>query len=219
MAPRHLSLPDSAALAAGADARLCAPSAERNAEPILAELARRAPARGRVLEIASGTGQHAACFAAALPGLEWQPSDANPAALASISAWVEAAGLPNLRPPILLDAAESGWGRRHAGFDLILAVNLLHLISGAEARHVLEGIGAALVPGGLAMIYGPFRRDGALTSEGDRRFDAALRAQDPEIGYKDTAEVARWASDAGLAPEDRVEMPANNLVLAFRRPV
>lgn len=219
MPPRRLSLPDSAAVAEGTDARRSAPSAERNAAPILAELLRRAPERGRALELASGTGQHVARFAAALPGLDWQPSDGNPDALASIAAWAADAALPNLRPPILLDAAAPGWADRHNGYDLILAVNLLHLISSPEALRVLGGIGAALARGGLALIYGPFRRDGTLTSEGDRRFDAALRAQDPDIGYKDSGEVARWAVEAGLSVEDRAEMPANNLLLAFRRPL
>jgi SAM-dependent methyltransferase len=214
---RPLSLPDTRALAGADGARLSAPSAERNAAPILAELARLAPAAGRVLEIASGTGQHAAAFAAALPGLDWQPSEASPRMIDSIRAWRAGAGLPNLRAPILLDATAPDWGRAHPGHDLVLAVNLLHLISGAETQAVLAGMAEALVPGGRALVYGPFRRDGALTSDGDRAFDASLRAQDPAIGYKDTAEVAAWATEAGLALARTVEMPANNLLLVFRR--
>lgn len=214
---RKLSLPDSAAIAQG-EARRVAPSASRNADAILAVLARIAPPSGRVLEIASGTGQHAAHFAAALPGLDWQPSDANPEALASIRAWVAAAGLANLRPPLMLDAGRAGWAAGVGGFFLVQVVNLLHLISEAEATAVLGGIADALVPGGTALIYGPFRRDGRLTSEGDARFDASLRAQDPAIGYKDDRWLLAKAADLGLALAERIEMPANNLALVFRAP-
>ncbi|MCU0912358.1 MAG: class I SAM-dependent methyltransferase [Rhodobacteraceae bacterium] len=212
-----LSLPDTRTLAGAEGARLSAPSAERNAAPILAELGRLAPATGRVLEVASGTGQHAAAFAAALPGLDWQPTEASPRMLASIEAWRAAAGLANLRAPVLLDATQPGWGRAHPGHDLALVVNLLHLISGGEAQAVLAGMAEALLPGGLALFYGPFRRGGALTSDGDRAFDASLRTQDPAIGYKDTAEVGAWAAAKGLTHEETVAMPANNLFLVFRR--
>jgi SAM-dependent methyltransferase len=218
MPPRDPSLPDTAAVAAGTDARRSAPSAERNAAPILAELSRHAPAKGRLLELASGTGQHAAQFAAALPGLTWQPTDANPAMLASIAAWVAEARLPNLRAPLALDAASGGWGKSHQGQDLILSVNLLHLISEAEARVVIAGIADALAPGGKALIYGPFRRDGQLTSDGDRAFDARLRAQDPAIGYKDASAVAAWAGALGLHTDPPTAMPANNLLLVLGRP-
>jgi len=214
---RRLTLPDSAALEGAADARLSAPSAERNAAPILAALRRIAPARGRVLELASGTGQHAATFAAALPGLAWQPSDGNPEALASIRAWVATAGLPNLHPPVLIDAGRPGWAAEHPGHDMVFVSNLLHLISGAEARAAVTGMLAALAPGGLAAIYGPFRRDGALTSPGDAAFDARLRAQDPAIGYQDVAEVAGWAAEAGGGVAETIGMPANNLMIVLRR--
>ncbi len=214
--PRKLTLPDSAALAPGGDARRIAPSAQRNAAPILEQLTRLAPDQGRVLELASGTGQHAAAFAAALPGLIWQPSDANPDALASITAWVDATRLPNLRPPVLLDAGRLDWAASQTGYDLVMTVNLLHLISADEARHVVRGMAEAVRPGGQALIYGPFRRDGQLTSDGDRSFDASLRAQDPAIGYKDVSEIEDWASTAGLHAEDHIEMPANNLLLVYR---
>lgn len=214
---RRLSLPDSAAIAQG-EARRVAPSAERNAEAILAVLRRIAPPSGRVLEIASGTGQHAAHFAAALPALDWQPSDANPEALASIAAWVATAGLGNLRPPVRLDASAADWAAGMGGFALVQVVNLLHLISEAEAAAVLRGIAGALAPGGRALIYGPFRRDGQLTSEGDARFDASLRAQDPAIGYKDDRWLLAEAADLGLALAERIEMPANNLAFVLRAP-
>lgn len=212
---RRLTLPDSAAIAAG-DGRRVAPSAERNAAAIEAVLRRIAPPSGRVLEIASGTGQHVARFAAALPALDWQPSDASPEALDSISAWVASAGLANLRPPVMLDASKPGWAAGLGGFALVQVVNLLHLISTAEALGVLCGISGALVPGGTALVYGPFRRDGQLTSDGDARFDASLRAQDPAIGYKDDRWLVAEAAALGLALVERIEMPANNLALVFR---
>ena len=214
---RRLTLPDSAALDGAAAGRRSAPSAERNQEPILSVLRRVAPARGRVLELASGTGQHAAAFAAALPGLSWQPSDGNPEALDSIRAWVVAAGLPNLMPPLLIDAGVPGWHRNHARQDMVFVSNLLHLISAAEAQAVLSGMLATLAPDGLAVVYGPFRRGGALTSAGDRAFDERLRAQDPAIGYKDVDTLAGWARAAGGHLAETVEMPANNLMLVFTR--
>jgi len=214
---RRLTLPDSAAVADGTDARRSAPSAERNAAPILSVLRRLAPARGRVLELASGTGQHAAHFAASLPGLVWQPSDANPEALASIRAWVAAAALPNLLPPVLIDAGRPGWADGHGGQDMVFVSNLLHLISAAEAESVVTGMVGALATGGRALIYGPFRRDGRLTSPGDAAFDAHLKAQDPAIGYKDVADIAGWAERAGTRLAETVQMPANNLILVLSR--
>ena len=210
---RRLTLPDSVALGAATDARRSAPSAERNLAPILEVLARIAPREGRALELASGTGQHVAAFAAALPGLYWQPSDGNPEALPSIRAWVAAAGLPNLAPPLLLDAGKPGWERDHKGQAFVFVSNLLHLISAPEAEAVVTGMVRALPPGGRVAIYGPFRRDGRLTSPGDETFDARLRAQDAVIGYKCTTDVKRWADAAGGGVADGVEMPANNLIL------
>lgn len=213
---RRLTLPDSAALGAGADARRSAPSAERNLQPILGVLTRIAPREGRALELASGTGQHVAAFAAALPGLGWQPSDGNPEALASIRAWVAAAGLPNLAPPVLLDAGRPGWDADHGGQALVFVSNLLHLISAPEAEAAVAGMVRALAPGGRAAIYGPFRRDGRLTSAGDAAFDARLREQDPAIGYKCVTDIAGWAGAAGGYLAETVEMPANNLILVLR---
>jgi len=203
---------------AGAGARLSAPSAARNAEPILALLERWAPVRGRALELASGTGQHALAFAAALPGLTWQPSEIAPERLASIDAWAAMRALSNLRPAIALDATAPGWGARHGGQDLIVLVNLLHLISRAEARTVVAETALALAPGGRAVIYGPFLRGGVATSEGDARFHASLRAADPEVGYKDAAAVADWLREAGLSVPEVAAMPANNLAFVAGRP-
>lgn len=217
MAPRKLILPYSAP-GEGDDARRFAPSAGRNAAAIVAVLGRHAPGRGRALELAAGTGQHSVACARAFPGLTWQPTDGSEDALASIAAWRAEAGLPNLAAPVLLDISEPDWGRSLGGQDLVFAANLLHLISLAEAQSVLRGMARVLVRGGTAALYGPFRRGGVLTSPGDIAFDANLRSQDPEIGYKDDAWVLATGQAEGLLPVTVEEMPANNLCFIFRRP-
>ena len=208
---RKLSLPD--APKAMPDRRMSAPSAQRNAWPILELLETHAPQTGRVLELAAGTGEHAVRFSRALRGLDWQPTDVDPERLASIEAWRQAEGPGNLASPVALDAAAPGWAAEHGPVEMILLVNLLHLISEPAAEAVLSGIAAALAPGGVAFVYGPFLRDGRTTSEGDARFHASLKAQDPGIGYKDLA----WVR-ARLAPlaVSVVERPANNLMLIAR---
>ncbi|MEA5163027.1 DUF938 domain-containing protein [Cereibacter johrii] len=208
-----LRLPDSGAHI-GPDGRRHAPSADRNAEAILAVLRAEAP-EGRMLEIAAGTGQHAARFAAALPALLWQPTDVDPGNLPSIEAWRKASGAPNLRPPILLDATRPGWPAHHP-CEALLIVNLLHLIAEPEAAAVLRHAASALTPGGTLFLYGPFLRDGRPGSPGDESFDTSLRAQDPEIGLKDSAWVEERLADAGLAAR-RIEMPAHNLMFVARR--
>lgn len=218
MPPRRLTLSYSAPVEAG-DARRVAASAGRNTGAILDVLGRHAPERGRALELAAGTGQHSLACARAFPGLHWQPTDGAPDALASIAAWRLAEGPANLAEPVLLDIADPDWPQRHGGQDLVFVANLLHLISAAEAQAAIAGICAALAPGGIGAIYGPFRRDGALTSDGDRAFDANLRAQDPVIGYKDDAWVAATGAGHGLDLAVVEEMPANNLCFIFRRRV
>ncbi|PWK59352.1 DUF938 domain-containing protein [Roseicyclus mahoneyensis] len=213
---RRLDLPDGGGAEAG-DARLSAPSALRNRDLIAAELVRLAPPRGRALEIASGTGEHVVVFAAAMPGLDWQPTDPDAARRASIAAWAQDAGLPNILPPRPLDAARPGWSDEHGPADLIVLVNLLHLISTPEAATVLTEAAAALAPAGIFALYGPFLRDGTATSEGDAAFDASLRAQDPAIGYKDVIWTCAQLVAAGLSHVETVAMPANNLLLIFER--
>lgn len=215
---RRLDLPDTPGATLAQDARISAPSALRNRDVIRDQLLRIAPARGRALEIASGTGEHVVCFAAALPGLTWQPTDPDAARRASIMAWAAEAALPNILPPLHLDAARPGWAADHGPADLVVLVNLLHLISAPEARVVLTEAAQALSIGGTFALYGPFLRDGRPTSEGDASFDASLRAQDPAIGYKDLADVTAILAGAGLVLADTVEMPANNLLLIANRP-
>lgn len=214
---RRLTLPDAPGPGAASDARMSAPSALRNRDAIARQLVRLAPATGRALEIASGTGEHVVAFAPVTPGLTWQPTDPDPARRASIAAWLAAADLPNVLAPMALDAAAPGWAATHGPADLIVVINLLHLISEPETAVVLRELAAALRPGGVALIYGPFLRDGRATSDGDARFHASLRAQDPAIGYKDVNDVVASLVDAGLSPVETVPMPANNLLLALQR--
>lgn len=203
----RLALPDSGAVP-DATGRITAASASRNAAPILALLRGALPAEGRMLEIASGTGQHARAFIEALPGWHWQPTDVTTDRFASIIAWAE--GEPRIAPPRLLDAARPGWAAAWGQWDAVLLVNLLHLIPEAGATAVLAGIAGVLAPGGRALVYGPFLRDGQPSSPGDAAFDASLRAQDPAIGYKDQAWVTAQLAVLGCRV-DWHEMPANNL--------
>ncbi|AVO39004.1 DUF938 domain-containing protein [Pukyongiella litopenaei] len=197
--------------------RLFAPSAASNAPPICDLLDRYAPETGAALELASGTGQHVVAFAATRPGLTWQPTEPDAVRRASIAAHVADAGLTNVAPPLALDAARPGWSASQSGKALVVLVNLLHLISDTEAETVIAETARALALDGRFLLYGPFMRAGALTSDGDRSFHAALQASDPEIGYKDDRQVAGWARSAGLTPVARVEMPANNLALVWER--
>ncbi|RBO52079.1 methyltransferase [Rhodovulum sp. BSW8] len=218
--PRRLDLPDSASVAtSGMGGRLSAPSALRNADAICAVLETLAPPRGRVLELASGTGEHAVRFAARLPGLIWQPTEIDPARRASIDAWAAEAALPNLRPAIALDACQPGWGATHAGQDLIFVSNILHLVSAAEAETLIAEAARALAPKGVLAIYGPFLRETGFASPGDAAFHASLTAQDARIGYKPVATVTGWGVAAGLLPEAQISMPANNLTIIFRLPL
>ena len=197
--------------------RLHAPSFERNVAPLCTMLLEHAPKNGEALEIASGTGQHVAAFARALPGLTWQPTDVDPARLASIDAWAQDSGLPNIRPAQHLDASAPDWAGQHKSYDLVMLCNLLHLVTGAQARAIASGAVAALSPRGRCIFYGPFMRDGRLTSEGDARFHAHIVEEDPACGYKNDADVAAWLTAAGAADIQRVEMPANNLAFVARR--
>ena len=196
------------------DGRRVPPSARRNAAPIFQVMHEEAPAQGRMLELAAGSGLHTALFAEALPGLDWQPTDVDPGHFASITAWASlSAG--RIRAPVVLDATRAGWGAGLGRFDALLLVNLLHLIPAEGAEGLLAGLPAVLAPGGTAFLYGPFLRDGQATSPGDAAFDASLRAQDPAIGYKDLDWVLARLAVAGMDAALH-EMPANNLMLVVR---
>jgi SAM-dependent methyltransferase len=194
---------------------LVAPAVVRNREPILAVLQRVLPERGTVLEIASGSGEHAVFFAGALPGLTWQPTDRDPAALRSIAAHRAAAGLPNLLPPIELDAATPSWPV--AAVDAIVAINIVHIAPWEATEGLIAGAARVLAPEGVLYLYGPYRENGVHTAPSNAVFDESLRARNPAWGVRDVGEVAALARLQGLDLVERVPMPANNLSLVFRR--
>ncbi|SDB07358.1 DUF938 domain-containing protein [Belnapia rosea] len=193
------------------DPRRHAPATLRNREPILAVLRRHLPPAGLVLEVASGTGEHAAHFAAALPHLAFQPSEREAEALPGIDAW--GAGLPNLRPAMVLDAMGGGWPAAAA----VLCVNMIHIAPWAATLGLLRGAAGCLGPGGVLVLYGPYRRGGVHTAPSNAAFDADLRARDPAWGIRDLEAVTEAAAAEGFAPPIVEAMPANNLTLIFRR--
>jgi SAM-dependent methyltransferase len=192
-----------------------APAVARNRDPILEVLRSALPETGRVLEIASGTGEHIVHFARALPTLEWQPSDPSGDARQSISAWIAASGLTNIGEPLALDAANSDWPMEAA--DAILCINMVHISPWEATRGLMRGADRLLGPGGLLYLYGPYRREGRHTAPSNAAFDADLRARNLEWGVRDLEAVAAEAAANGLMLDRVVEMPANNLSLLFVR--
>ncbi|REG50298.1 uncharacterized protein DUF938 [Paraburkholderia sp. BL6669N2] len=191
------------------------PSAERNREPILAVLRAVLPTNGRVLEIASGTGQHAIWFARAMPGLDWQPSDADADARASIGAWVAHEGLTNVRAPLALDVHQPDWGVDT--LDAVVCINMIHISPWSAAQALFAGAGRRLVDGGVLYLYGPYKRGGAHTSPSNDAFDQQLRGRDPEWGVRDMEEVVALGVSVGLVCDEPIAMPANNFSLVFRK--
>jgi SAM-dependent methyltransferase len=192
-----------------------APATERNRDAIAAVLRTVLPERGLLLEVAAGTGEHAAYLAPLFPELRWQPSDPDPDALTSIEAWAADADAPNLLPPVFLDAASSTWPIDSA--DAILCINMLHISPWAATEGLIRGAGR-LLPGGAPLIlYGPYRRAGVPTAPSNEAFDASLKARNPAWGLRDLEAVQGQAVGQGLAFERFHEMPANNLTLVFRR--
>jgi SAM-dependent methyltransferase len=196
-------------------AALLSPAVARNRDAILAVLRRYLPADGTVLEIASGTGEHAAYFAAHLPHLAWQPTDIDPEAFASIAAHREAANAPNLRAPIELDVTAPAWAVTRA--DAVVSINMIHISPWAAAQGLMTGAARLLAAGGVLYLYGPFRENGAHTAPSNAAFDASLRARDPRWGVRDVGDVRALADNHGFDFVERVAMPANNLSLVFRR--
>ncbi len=191
-----------------------APATERNRDAIVAVLRDALPSAGIVLEVASGSGEHAVHFAVAFPSLDWQPSDPDPAALASITAWRAEADLPNLRPPIQLDAA-GDWPIAQA--DAILCINMTHIAPWEATLGLLNGAGASLPFGGLLYLYGPYIRDDVDTGPSNLAFDASLKDRDPRWGLRRLGDVVAAADAQGLRLDRLIPMPANNLSLLFRR--
>ena len=221
------------------DRRQYAPATGRNRDAILAVLERVLPETGRVVEIGAGSGEHAAYFAPRFPALVWQPTEPDADGRASIAAWAEAANVPNLRPPLDLDVTAAVWPITEA--DAVFCANMIHIAPWPCCLGLMAGAGRILGPrgedgdsgfrgtppapeadrgqqkAGVLVLYGPFKRDGEHTAPSNADFDAGLRNRDPAWGVRDLGEVAEAALDNGLALEETVDMPANNLMAIFRR--
>ena len=192
-----------------------APAVARNREPILQVLRACLPHPALVLEIASGTGEHAVWFSRALSALTWQPTDQNPEALESIAAWRDAASLPNLLPPLRLDASAESWPVARA--DAVVAINMIHIAPWTATQGLMAGAERVLTSGGLLYLYGPFHEDGMHTAASNAAFDTDLRARNPAWGVRDLDEITALAERHGINALERIAMPANNLSLVFRR--
>ena len=201
--------------AAAAGARRSAPAALRNREPIAEVLSEWLPERGLVLEIASGTGEHAAFFAERFPSLDWQPSDIHPDALESIAGWRAEVARPNLRAPLVIDAAWENWPIDRA--DAVLSINMVHISPWASALGLLEGAARLLGPGAPLILYGPWLRDDIETVPSNLDFDADLKRRDPAWGLRCVEEFAAAAKPRGFALQASRSMPANNTMLLFRK--
>jgi Protein of unknown function (DUF938) len=197
------------------DARLHSPAAERNQATILIKLQTLLPPQGVMLEIASGSGQHAAHFAAALPAWHWHPTDLRPETLASIAAWCD--GLNNVAAPVQLDVEAARWPLVPTQVNAMLCANLLHIAPWCSCAALMQGAARHLTPQGLLLIYGPFVVDGEPLAASNAAFDADLRARDAGWGLRRLADVQAQAKAAGLGLRQRIVMPANNLLLVFER--
>jgi hypothetical protein len=195
-------------------ARRSAPAALRNREPIGAVLRDWLPKSGLVLEIASGTGEHVIYFAEAFPTLDWQPSDTHPDALSSIAAWQAQAALPNVRPPIVIDASKPDWPIDQA--QAVLNINMVHISPWSASLGLIEGAARVLPAGGPLVLYGPWLKDDIETAPSNLAFDAELKDRDPEWGLRRVEDFAAAAAERGFELSDTQRMPANNLMLLFR---
>ena len=195
--------------------RRSAPAALRNREPIAEVLKEWLPQTGLVLEIASGTGEHAVHFAKAFPRLDWQPSDIHTDALSSIAAWRASEKLPNLREAVVLDAASGHWPIDQA--DAVLSINMVHISPWSAAIGLIAGSQRVLPDGGPLILYGPWLKDDIPTVDSNRAFDLDLRYRDPEWGLRRVEDFADAARQEGFQLEETRPMPANNLMLLLRR--
>jgi SAM-dependent methyltransferase len=198
------------------DGARASPSTARNRGPILEVLGPRLADGARVLEVASGAGEHAMFIAGALPTVHWQPSDPDPDALASIAAWRGAAGLANLAAPIRLDAADgASWPQ--GPFEAVVCINMVHISPWRASEGLMAGAGRVLAPGGRLFLYGPYIEADVPTAPSNLAFDASLKSRDPAWGLRDLAEIKALAQANGLGFVERIAMPANNLIVVLER--
>jgi hypothetical protein len=200
------------------DGRWYSPSAARNLRAITKVVMETFPGQGRVLEIASGSGQHVVALAEALPDVAWLPSDPDPGARGSITAWIADSGRANVETPLAIDVTALNWEAAVTGpLDGILCINMLHISPWAACRGLMRGAGALLSPGGRLYLYGAYRRDGRHTAPSNADFDASLRLRNPRWGVRNLEDVEAEARSNGLDPAPVIEMPNNNLSVLFRR--
>jgi SAM-dependent methyltransferase len=197
------------------DPRQYRPHVVRNRDPILDMLRRVLPAHGLILEIASGSGEHAAYFAKGLPALVWQPSDPDAQALTSIASHRAAAGAANLLAPLRLDVTSARWPVERA--DAMVCCNMIHISPWSVSEGLMAGAQRTLPPGGVLYLYGPYKIGGRHTAPSNEEFDLSLRARNPEWGIRDLADVTALAGRHGLVLAETVQMPANNQSVIFRR--
>ena len=211
--PRFIAAEDRSCAAA---ARRFSPSAARNRGPIREVLTRVLPKRGLALEIGSGTGEHAVCFAKALPRLVWLPSDPDMDSRASIEAWIVTEQLANVLAPVPIDVRRETWDvEDYAPFDAMISLNMIHIAPWAAAVALLAGAKRLLSPGGVLFLYGPFMRGGVHTAASNAAFDADLKRRDERWGVRDIEELVSEAASYGIELREVVKMPANNLSLIF----
>ena len=200
------------------DARIFSPSASRNREPIFNILKSFLPQDARVLEIASGTGEHGAFACQARPDLRWRPSDLDADSRASQAAWAKALGLDNFLPPLTIDACKQDWGVvDEAPYEALVCINMIHISPWEAGLGVIRGAGRYVKPGGVLFFYGAFMRDGRHTAPSNEEFDRSLKTRDPSWGVRDISDVAAVAAKPGFALEKTVDMPANNMCVIFRK--
>ncbi len=201
-----------------ADLRMFSPSAARNSAPILEILKRVFPKPGMVLEIGCGTGEHAMCFAEAMPNLTWQPSDPDSDSRASTASWIKFTGLNNVLAPLDIDVCSGSWGvEQMAPFDAIVSLNIVHIAPWEASLGLFAGAGRLLCADGLLVIYGPFMRDGVHSAPSNAAFDASLKARNPAWGLRDIVDLERVGEASQLSLRETIDMPANNTLIVFSR--
>ena len=201
-----------------ADQRMFSPSAARNSAPILEFIKSVLPTTGLVLEIGCGTGEHAVCFAQAMPNLIWQPSDTDTDARASTASWIKYVGLKNVLTPLDINVCSTLWGvEETAPFDAIISINMIHIAPWAASLGMFAGAGRLLCDAGLLILYGPFMRGGVHNAVSNADFDASLKARNPSWGVRDLDDLEHVGEASGLSLHEMIEMPSNNAIVVFSK--